>query len=105
VIIEHQQALHCPAPLVLRDSIIQDQTTTTTAADFWCVTSCIAARRAVLVELHTPQISPDKNMNYRNTTAGFTVQRGHTTIAVLCLLDPAAQPCIRFLFIGSLLCT
>jgi hypothetical protein len=72
---------------------------------FYDVTPCIAARRAVLVELHTPQISPDKNMNCHDTTAGFTVQRGHVVIAVLCLLDPAAQPCIRFLFIGSSFCT
>lgn len=44
-------------------------------------------------------------MNCHDTTAGFTVQRGLVAIAVICLLDPAVQPCIRFLFIGSSLCT
>ena len=44
-------------------------------------------------------------MNCLDTTAGFTVQRGWMVFAVMCLLDPAAQPCIRFLFVGSSICT
>jgi hypothetical protein len=59
------------------------------------------SRRATpLVE----QISPDKSMNCRDTTAGFTVPREFVVFAVMCQLDPAAQPCIRFLFVGSSFC-
>lgn len=51
------------------------------------------------------QISPDKNMNCHDTTAGFTVQREFMAFVVMCQLDPAAQPYIRFLFVGSSFCT
>ena len=40
-----------------------------------------------------------------DTTAGFTLPREFVAIVVLCPLDPAAKPCIRFLFIGSSFCT
>jgi len=99
---------------------------TTPSADFCSITSCVAALRAVCclrvrwVFQHfragpqsgsrrfTPlveQISPDKNMNCHDTTAGFTVPREFTVFAVLCQLDPAVQPSIRFLFVGSSFCT
>ena len=51
------------------------------------------------------QISPDKNMNCHDTTAGFTVPREFVVFAVMCQLDPAAQPSIQFLFVGSSFCT
>ena len=57
---------------------------------------------------HTPlveQISPDKSMNCHDTTAGFTAQREFVVFVVMCQLDPAARPCIRFLFVGSSFCT
>ena len=98
---------------------------TTPSADFCSITPCVAAVCAVcrlrvrwvlqgfrpgpqsdphhsapLVE----QISPDKNMNGHDTTAGFTVPREFVVFAVMCQLDPAAQPCIRFLFVGSSFC-
>ena len=34
------------------------------------------------------QISPDKNMNCHDTTAGFTVQREFAAFVVMCQLDP-----------------
>lgn len=61
--------------------------------------------RAVRDEPLAFQISPDKNMNCHDTTAGFTVQREFAAFVVLCQLDPAAQPYIRFLFVGSSFCT
>jgi len=96
------------------------------SADFCSITPCVAAVCAVChlrvrwvfhgfrhgpqSDSHrfTPlveQISPDKNMNCHDTTAGFTVQREFTVFVVMCQLDPAAQPCIRFLFVGSSFCT
>ena len=41
----------------------------------------------------------------RDTAVGFTVQRGWLVFVVRCPLDPAAQPYIRFLFVGSSFCT
>jgi hypothetical protein len=51
--------------------------------------------RAALDEPLASQISPDKNMNCHDTTAGFTVQREFVAFVVMCQLDPAAQPYIR----------
>jgi hypothetical protein len=76
-----------------------------TAADFCHDTPGITAGRAAPTEPPAWQISPDKSMNCHDTTAGFTVQRGFVVFAVLCQLDPAAQPYIRFLFVGLSFCT
>ena len=123
--IEYGQALPCPVSLVLRVDGAPAFHATMTAADFCPLTSCVTARHAVCrfrvrwvfqgfrlgpqsgSRRATPlaeQISPDKNMNCHDTTAGFTVQRGFTAFMVMCPLDPAAQPCIRFLFAGSSFC-
>jgi len=51
--------------------------------------------RAALREPLASQISPDKNMNCHDTTAGFTVQREFAAFVVMCQLDPTAQPYIR----------
>jgi hypothetical protein len=75
-----------------------------TAADFCHDTTGISAGRATHNEPPAVQISPDKNMNCHDTTAGFTVQRGFTAFMVMCPLDPAAQPYIQFLFVGSSFC-
>ena len=40
------------------------------------------------------QSSPDKNMNYHDTTARFTVQRGLLVFVIWCPLDSAARPFI-----------
>jgi hypothetical protein len=76
-----------------------------TAADFCNDTPPVAGRRAVHCGPLVLQISPDKNMNCHDTTAGFTVPREFVAFVVLCPLDPAAQPCIRFLFVGASFCT
>ena len=68
-----------------------------TAADFCHDTPGITAGRATLKEPLAVQTSPDKSMNCHDTTTGFTVQREFVAFVVLCQLDPAAQPYIRFL--------
>jgi len=75
-----------------------------TAADFCHDTQDITVWRAAPTEPPALQISPDKSMNCHDTTAGFTVQREFMVFVVMCQLDPAAQPCIRFLFVGSSFC-
>jgi len=63
---------------------------------------------------HDKQISPDKNMNFRSTTASFTpwdriIQRGepYPMNPGLCYhvpTYPRTRPSMMFLFVGSLLC-
>jgi hypothetical protein len=103
--IEYGQALPCPVSLVLRVDGTPTFPATMTAADFCHDTPCITAGRAAPTEPPALQISPDKNMHYHDTTAGFTVPREFEVFVVMCQLDPAAQPCIRFLFVGSSFCT
>ena len=103
--IEYGQALPCPVSLVLRVEGAPTLPATMTAADFCHGTPCITAGRAAPLGSPALQISPDKSMNCHDTTAGFTVQREFVVFAVLCQLDPAARPCIRFLFVGSSFCT
>ena len=55
-----------------------------TAADFCSDTPGITAGRAAHTEPPAVRISPDKNMNCHDTTAGFTVQREFVVFVVLC---------------------
>ena len=120
--------LPCPTPLVLRNLRVPARITTTTAADFCSIMREITFAHAANAPVgfggiarafrlgpqsdshsdHQPpvaQIAPDKNMNYHDTTAGFTVPRGFMAFVVWCPLDPAAQPGIQFLCVGSSFCT
>ena len=103
--IEYGQALPCPVSLVLRVEGAPALPATMTAADFCHDTHDITAVRAAPLGPPALQISPDKSMNCHDTTAGFTVPREFVVFVVMCQLDPAAQPCIRFLFVGSSFCT
>ena len=51
------------------------------------------------------QISPDKNMNLQCTTAAFTVSHEPEGFVILGSLASETRPCMRFLFVGSHLCT
>ena len=56
-----------------------------TAADFCNDTQHIAVLRAIETQSLALQISPDKNMNCHDTTAGFTVPR---EFVVFVVMDP-----------------
>jgi len=103
--IEYGQVLPCPVSLVLRVDGTPAHPATMTAADFCLDTPDVAAGHAAPTGPPALQISPDKSMNCHDTTAGFTVQREFMAFVVMCQLDPAARPCIRFLFVGSSFCT
>jgi hypothetical protein len=51
------------------------------------------------------QISPDKNMDYRCTTAAFTLSLAPGGLRHLVLTRPGTKPSMRFLSVGSHLCT
>ena len=54
---------------------------------------------------HVEQISPDKNMNFQCTTAAFTVSLKPEGFVIFGSLAHETRPCMRFLFVGSHLCT
>jgi len=51
------------------------------------------------------QVSPDKNVDLRCTTASFTTPLEPLGFVMLCPLAPEARPSMTFLFVGSQLCT
>jgi hypothetical protein len=53
---------------------------------------------------HAGQISPDKDMNYRCTTAAFTLSPVPGGLCHQVLTCPETEPSMRFLFVGSHLC-
>jgi len=48
-------------------------TPTIAFADFCSITATVAGGRAIKRQWHVEQISPDKNVNCRYTTAAFTI--------------------------------
>ena len=54
---------------------------------------------------HVEQISPDKSMNCQCTTAAFTVSHEPEGFVFLGTLASETRPCMRFLSVGSHLCT
>ena len=98
------------------------------SADFCPFTSDVAIRRAVraygrvrwLIQSFRPgpqsgsrgtlrppigQISPDKSMDCRCTTAAFTLSLAPGGLRHLVLTSPGTKPSMRFLSVGSHLCT
>ena len=53
---------------------------------------------------HVGQISPNKNMSSRCTTAGFTLPAVPDGLRCLVPTRPQTEPSMRFLFVGSHLC-
>ena len=53
---------------------------------------------------HDMQISPDKDLNFRCTTAAFTLSRVPKGFVHVVLTRPGTEPSMRFLFVGSHLC-
>jgi len=53
---------------------------------------------------HARQISPNKNMNSRCTTAAFTLSPVPGGLRHLALTRPETEPSMRFLSVGSHLC-
>jgi len=51
------------------------------------------------------QISPDKNVNFRDTTAAFTPFPRTQGFVHVVQTHPETRPCMLFLFVGSSLCT
>ena len=53
---------------------------------------------------HPGQTSPNKNMNFRCTTAAFTLPPAPGGLRHLVLTRPGTEPSMRFLSVGSHLC-
>jgi len=51
--------------------------------------------------MHVEQISPDKNVNCRYTTAAFTLSPEPMGLRQVVLTCPATRPYMPFLFVGS----
>jgi hypothetical protein len=54
---------------------------------------------------HNKQISPDKNVSFSCTTAAFTLPHKPAGFVVLCQLAQGLSLCMRFLSVGSHVCT
>lgn len=53
-------------------------------ADFCLITATVAGGRAIKKQWHVEQISPDKNVNCRYTTAAFTISPESMDFVMLC---------------------
>jgi hypothetical protein len=71
------------------------------SADFCPITATVTDGRAFLYETQVEQISPDKNVNCRYTTAAFTLSPESTGLRHVVLTCPVTRPYMPFLFVGS----
>ena len=74
---------------------------TTTSADFCPITATVTDGRAFQNETHVEQISPDKNVNCRYTTAAFTLSPEPMGLRHVVLTCPETRPYMLFLSVGS----
>jgi hypothetical protein len=70
-------------------------------ADFCSITETVTGNRAFLYETHVEQISPDKNVNCRYTTAAFTLPPEPVGLCHVVLTCPVTRPYMLFLSVGS----
>jgi hypothetical protein len=71
------------------------------SADFCSITETVTGNRAFLHETHLEQISPDKNVNCRYTTAAFTLSPEPMGLRHVVLTCPVPRPYMPFLSVGS----
>jgi len=71
------------------------------SADFCSITATVTDNRAFHCETHVEQISPDKNVNCRYTTAAFTASPESVGLRHVVLTCPETRPYMLFLFVGS----
>lgn len=65
----------------------------------------LLVHRASRFRRHAGQISPNKNMRFRCTIAAFTLSAGSLGLRCVVRTRPQTEPSMRFVFLGSHLCS